>query len=64
MVSEKQELLALPEGMSSEDPVHMYLKEIGKVPLLYQEEENELSKRLKEGDTEAGKRLAEATCSR
>ncbi len=60
MVSEKQELLALPEGMSSEDPVHMYLKEIGKVPLLSQEEENELSKRLKEGDTEAGKRLAEA----
>ena len=60
MVSEKQELLALPEGMSSEDPVHMYLKEIGKVPLLSQEEENELSKRLKDGDTEAGKRLAEA----
>ncbi|MDO5344601.1 MAG: RNA polymerase sigma factor RpoD [Lachnospiraceae bacterium] len=68
MVSERQELteeekleeLILPGGISAEDPVHMYLKEIGKVPLLSQEEESELSRRLREGDTEAGKRLAEA----
>ena len=48
------------ESEQLELPVHMYLKEIGKVPLLTQEEENELSRRVKEGDAEAARRLAEA----
>ena len=52
--------LAVPEGVSIEDPVRMYLKEIGKVPLLSAEEEKELAMRMEEGDEEAKKRLAEA----
>ncbi len=52
--------LSVPEGISIEDPVRMYLKEIGKVPLLSAEEEIELARRMEKGDQSAKKRLAEA----
>ena len=52
--------LSVPDGVSIEDPVRMYLKEIGKVPLLSADEEIEYAKRMEEGDEEAKKRLAEA----
>ena len=52
--------LSVPEGVSVEDPVRMYLKEIGKVPLLTADEEVELARRMAEGDESAKKRLAEA----
>ena len=52
--------LSVPDGVSIEDPVRMYLKEIGKVPLLSAEREIELAQRMEEGDEEAKKELAEA----
>ena len=52
--------LSVPDGVSVEDPVRMYLKEIGKVPLLSAEREIELAQRMEEGDEEAKKELAEA----
>ena len=52
--------ISVPEGISIDDPVRMYLKEIGKVPLLSADEEIELAKRMEEGDVEAKKRLSEA----
>lgn len=48
------------EGVSTEDPVRMYLKEIGNVPLLTTEQEVELAKRVEAGDEEAKKQLTEA----
>mgnify|MGYP001310508070 FL=1 len=52
--------LSLPRGINVDDPVKMYLKEIGKIPLLTAEEEIDLAKRMEQGDEEAKKRLAEA----
>ncbi len=52
--------LSIPEGVGIEDPVKMYLREIGKVPLLSAEDEIELAKKMEEGDEEAKKKLAEA----
>ncbi len=52
--------LAVPDGVSIEDPVRMYLKEIGKVPLLTADEEKELAMQMEAGDMNAKKRLAEA----
>lgn len=52
--------LSVPDGISIEDPVRMYLKEIGKVPLLSAEREIELAQRMEDGDEDAKKELAEA----
>ena len=57
---EKEIDISLPEGINIDDPVRMYLKEIGKVPLLSAEEEIELAKKMEEGDEAAKKKLAEA----
>jgi len=52
--------LTMPPGVKISDPVRMYLKEIGRVPLLSAAEEIELAKRIEQGDEEAKRRLAEA----
>lgn len=52
--------LSVPDGIGLEDPVRMYLKEIGKVPLLSAEEEIEYAKQMENGNEEAKRRLAEA----
>ena len=52
--------LSVPENISIEDPVRMYLKEIGKIPLLSMEDETRLAKQMELGDSEARKQLAEA----
>jgi RNA polymerase primary sigma factor len=59
-LSEEDIDLSLPEGINIDDPVRMYLKEIGKVPLLTAAEEIELAKGMEKGDPECKRRLAEA----
>ena len=60
VTEDELEDMSVPEGVSVDDPVRMYLKEIGKVDLLSVEEETELARRMSEGDTEAKRKLAEA----
>ena len=65
-LSEEEEIdiehidMSVPEGVSLEDPVRMYLKEIGKVPLLTADQETDLAQRMEKGDEVARKQLAEA----
>ena len=58
--SAENEDLSVPEGIATDDPVRMYLKEIGKVPLLTAEEELEIAQRMAAGDEEARKKLSES----
>ena len=59
--NDKEEIdLSVPDGIGVDDPVRMYLKEIGKVPLLSAEEEVVLAERMAQGDTAAKQRLSEA----
>ncbi len=60
MSGEEKIDLTLPEGIGMDDPVRMYLKEIGNVPLLTTDDENDLSNRIIAGDNSARKKLAEA----
>ncbi|MBS4535291.1 RNA polymerase sigma factor RpoD [Clostridium sp. D2Q-14] len=53
-------IISVPKGISVDDPVRMYLKEIGKVPLLTGDEEVELAKRMEQGDEKAKRRLSES----
>lgn len=55
-----KEDLSVPKGISVDDPVRMYLKEIGKIPLLTADEEVDIAKRMEKGDREAARELAEA----
>lgn len=59
-VDERDLDLSIPEGIAIDDPVRMYLKEIGKVPLLSPDEEINLAQRIEDGDPVAKKKLAEA----
>ncbi|MCR4724269.1 MAG: RNA polymerase sigma factor RpoD [Clostridia bacterium] len=58
--AESDDLTDMPKGVTVDDPVRMYLKEIGKVPLLSADEEMDLAQRMEQGDEEAKKRLCEA----